>query len=276
MKKNVLFRKQLEFLKMADELILEGDNDKYLKIRDGVFDLFYENQYNLKTELIEIVPTDMIASIRELIEVLKNCYSLNFDRIYAINAGPMDYNKAHLLIEKLSTYIQEAQNKYSNHAVFYSWQSDRLQSVNRSFIEDCILKAIKRINNELPYQLYLDKDTRNAPGSPNIPEIICQKIDNSFCFIADVTPVYDKNGESLPNSNVMFETGYAISSLSDKRVILVSNSHYGKLESLPFDVKIRRVASYNLSKTSTSDEKAKEKSKLIDLLYLALKTIANI
>ena len=227
-------------------------------------------------ELIEIVPTNMIASIRNLIEVLKNCYSFNRDVLCATNAGPLSYDEVHLLIEKLSSYIRDAQNKYSNHAVFYSWQSDRLQNVNRTFIEDCISKAIKRINNELPYHLYLDKDTRNTPGSPNIPEIICQKIDNSFCFIADVTPVLYKNGESLPNSNVMFETGYAISSLSDKRVVLISNAHYGKVESLPFDVKIRRIASYNLSKINTTDEKAKEKNDLIDLIYLALKAIANI
>lgn len=172
--------------------------------------------------------------------------------------------------------MQKAQIDLSNHAVFYSWQSDRVPRVNRNFIENCIQKAIDKLNNELPYTLFLDKNTRDIPGSPNIPDAITNKIDNSFCFIGDVTLTNNNSKKPSPNPNVMFETGYALSSLGDKRIILICNTHFGNLEALPFDIKIRRITPYELTTNTPQNVKDEKREKLISLLYDALKAISNL
>ena len=276
MKKLILYRKQIEILEFAKSSIENSDYNNFTRVRDAFFDLFYENQFSLKSELIEIVPTTNISTIRFLIETLKNSYGFGNNEIYATNAGPLSFENAIKSIDYLVSILNNERNKASAHTVFYSWENDRLSTVNRSFIEKCLENAIKKINKELPYELFLDKDTRGAPGSPNIPDIICQKIDASFCFVADVTPVTKEKDKLLPNANVMYETGFAVSSLGDKRVILVNNSHYGNVEKLPFDIKIRRIANYSLSKSDTIETRQEEKDKLTNIFYLSLKSISNL
>lgn len=190
--------------------------------------------------------------------------------------GNIKIKSAIQTISYLIELLQKAQIELSNHAVSYSWQSDRLPCVNRNFIENCILKAINKLNAELPYKLFLDKDTRNIPGSPNIPDVIANKIDNCFCFIGDVTLTNNDSKKPSPNPNVMFETGYSLSSLGDKRIIVICNTHYGEFEQLPFDIKIRRIMQYKLAKNTSQKEKEEEKEKLISCLYDALKAISNL
>ena len=55
--------------------------------------------------------------------------------------------------------------------VFYSWQSDRPNSTNRTFIEEALKKAIKEVSEGISVQeaerdspLELDKDTQGIPG----------------------------------------------------------------------------------------------------------------
>jgi hypothetical protein len=45
------------------------------------------------------------------------------------------------------------------------------------------------------------------------------------------------SGKKLINSNVAIELGYALHAVTDKRVILVFNEHFGKHEDLPFDLR---------------------------------------
>lgn len=276
MNKLVFYRKQIEILEFTRTCIEENDYNRFMHIRGGYFDLFFENQFNLKSELVEIIPTNNISAIRFLIETLKNAYNFSNDKIYADNNSQLTFEVAVRNIDYLISVINDVRNRISAHSVFYSWENDRLSSVNRSFIESCLEGAIKKINKELPYKLFLDKDTRGTPGSPNIPDIICQKIDASFCFVADVTPVTKEKDKLLPNANVMYETGFAVSSLGDKRVILVNNSHYGNVEKLPFDIKIRRIANYSLSKRDTPETRQEEKDKLTNIFYLSLKSISNL
>lgn len=275
MNKLILFRKQIELLTISKQYLEQNPVNDYFKIRDAYFDLFYESQYNLKYEIIELIPVKNLPNIRHTIDCLKNASSISEDSISS-STGEIKIKEAIANISYLIEVLQKAQIDLSNHAVFYSWQSDRVASVNRNFIENCILKAINKLNDELPYKLFLDKDTRNVPGSPNIPDVIANKIDNSFCFIGDVTIINKDSKKPSPNPNVMFETGYALSSLGDKRLIVICNTHYGKFETLPFDIKIRRIMQYELARNSLQKEKDEKKEKLISCLYDALKAISNL
>ncbi len=144
--------------------------------------------------------------------------------------------------------------------IFFSWQSDLPYKENKNFIEDCIKTAIKELNHENKHlvDFLLDKDTSGEPGNPEIISVILEKIDRCRVFICDLTVINSKyEGRKLPNPNVIFELGYAIKSLGWEKVICVVNEEFGKSEELPFDMKHRRMLSYNLSKRSKSGEKRK-------------------
>src|ERR1017187_3944901 len=118
--------------------------------------------------------------------------------------------------------------------VFYSWQSDLPNAINRGFIEKALEKAIKRIGSNATLnpasRVELDKDTQGVSGSPPIAETILAKIENCAAFVADLTFV----GESLPqlkskreavrqvpNPNVLIEYGYALRARGDRRIVAV-------------------------------------------------------
>ena len=51
--------------------------------------------------------------------------------------------------------------------VFYSWQSDSPQSLNRSFIEEALLEALKRLNSDAT----LEKALRDTPVELDFLEV---------------------------------------------------------------------------------------------------------
>ena len=133
--------------------------------------------------------------------------------------------------------------------IFYSWQSDRGNAVNRGFIEAALGKAIKLLKKDETYQVepFLDRDTQGVPGAPHIVEAILSKIDSADVFVADVTIVTDENAKrSIPNPNVLIELGYAFKALGKTRVIMVFNRAYGDIRDLPFDLNHLRVIPYSL------------------------------
>jgi hypothetical protein len=135
--------------------------------------------------------------------------------------------------------------------VFYSWQSDLPSGTNRSFIETCLNKAIKELRVGQPrLDPCLDRDTSNVPGSPDIAATILDKIDNCNIFVCDIS-IVQTGKRPMPNPNVVFELGYAVKRLGWDRVICIANEHFGAVESLPFDVRQRRVKCYTLSPETT-------------------------
>lgn len=155
--------------------------------------------------------------------------------------------------------------------IFYSWQSDLNLKTNKNFIEDCIKAAIKEFNKENAFlvEFELDKDTSGEPGNPEVINTILNKIDNSRLFICDLSIVNsDYHGRKTPNPNVVFELGYAIKALGWEKIICIVNHEYGAIEDLPFDLKHRRMLSYNLIKS----DKAAEKRKIVS----AIKANVNI
>ncbi len=158
--------------------------------------------------------------------------------------------------------------------IFYSWQSDIQNNLNRNFIKDCLELAIKQLNLELEIEdaLRLDHDTKGVEGSPDIATTILQKIDDSDIFIADISFVSkSESNRYCPNPNVLIEMGYALKSLGDRRVINIINSSFGTpKENLPFDIAHKRwPIIYSLNEDSYKN-KAGVRKELVASLKSAL------
>lgn len=167
-------------------------------------------------------------------------------------------------------------NQTSKVTVFYSWQSDSSSRTNRNFIEDALERAVRDIKKEGLFSVVpvIDRDTKDIPGAPNIGETILQKIDNSQVFLCDVTiinPLRQATDRPTPNPNVLVELGYALKALGPHRIIMVLNKAYGKVEELPFDLRFKRVMTYELA--AEVDSRAEERAKLVSQIEGALESI---
>jgi chaperonin GroEL len=156
--------------------------------------------------------------------------------------------------------------------VFYSWQSDSPPKSNWNFIEDALEKAVKALASKgnIAVDPVIDRDTRNVAGSPDITDTILSKIEVASVFVADVTIICKMQGDtsdkvkSLPNPNVLFELGYALKVLDYKRLILVTNTAYGRIQDLPFDLQGRRTLDYHLAEEHLGeDEESKRRRKQV-------------
>ncbi|MEK6744949.1 MAG: hypothetical protein AABZ15_15130 [Nitrospirota bacterium] len=167
--------------------------------------------------------------------------------------------------------------------VFYSWQSDTPNSINRGFIEDALAKAIKQLAAKIEIQdairneeIKLDKDTQGVPGIPPIVETIFNKIDKCAIFVPDLTFVgQSPEGRMLPNPNVLIEYGWALKSLSYSRIIPVMNTAFGEptADNLPFDMRhLRNPITYHLSPEASSDERTEAKANLVKILAHQIET----
>lgn len=157
--------------------------------------------------------------------------------------------------------------------IFYSWQTDSDPNFNRSFIEDCLKRAISKLNREDLSNLIIDRDTKNVAGMPDIGHTILEKIANSVVVVADLTlinpaTVRRSNERPVSNPNVLFELGYAFGKLGPQTIVGVFNTASGKVEDLPFDLRPKRLMTYRLA---TDDDKAKVRMKLVDALADAIR-----
>lgn len=130
-------------------------------------------------------------------------------------------------------------------SIFYSWQNDLEPKLHRYFIEKAIKQAV--VN---PYEanLYVDydRDTKGMTGSPDIPFTVFDKIDRSSLFICDVSIISQiTENKSTPNPNVLIELGYASKTLGWDKIICLFDSNSGNIVDLPFDLRHRRITSYN-------------------------------
>ena len=125
-----------------------------------------------------------------------------------------------------------------HYTLFYSWQADN-QEVN-----NCISKSIEISEKELNLRglcLHVDQDSRDRIGTTSIGDEVLKKIRECDVFLADLTPVteYESNGVTklVPNSNVIFEYGYAKGTIGMSRCILVAQlSNKQSIAQFPFDI----------------------------------------
>ena len=277
MLKFVLYRKELEILRIAKDNIIKtaADNDIPQGFGASIQELFFESNTNLRADFLELIPVNRLEKTRILLSFLMSINSTGGNVISSLYGGSKTINAAVNEITELEKLIAEETKKRMNFSVFYSWQSDSEQKYNRNFIEDCLEKAIKNINNSSSDGLMLsvDKDTRGVPGSPDIVNAILQKIDRAVCFVADVTPICIINEKGISNPNVMFELGYTLSSLEADRIILLCNTAESNLRSLPFDLGLKRVMTYKYNQNTSDEEKKICKENLIRSLTKAINDI---
>ena len=136
--------------------------------------------------------------------------------------------------------------------IFWSWQSDTPGKVGRFLVRDALKEAIAELKSMVDIEeptreaLHLDQDREGIPGSPELVRTILDKIDASDVVVADVTLVgacsavqSEETPKRLINSNVAIELGYALRALTFRKVLMVFNTHYGRHEELPFDLRHR-------------------------------------
>ena len=156
--------------------------------------------------------------------------------------------------------------------IFYSWQSDLPNPCNRGLIQVALEEAASKIaaDNAIAVEPVVDRDTQNVPGSPDIASTIFSKIASADIFVADISIVTRAEGmRSSPNPNVLIELGYALKTLGHERIVSVFNKGFGKIEELPFDLRMRRVLVYEMPKDAK--ERASERTKLAKQFEEALR-----
>ncbi|NSW91595.1 MAG: hypothetical protein HPY74_13140 [Firmicutes bacterium] len=154
--------------------------------------------------------------------------------------------------------------------IFYSWQSDLPSKDNRSFIEECIKKVIKMIAGDINVgEIFeYDRDTKGASGSPDIADIIFNKIAKSDIFICDISIINpDYYGRKMPNPNVLVELGYAAKTIGWEKIICFFNIKYGCLNDIPFDLNHRRIFQYNSDTENEKQNVANGLAEAIKLMY---------
>lgn len=160
--------------------------------------------------------------------------------------------------------------------VFYSWQSDLPNSINRGFIQDALERAAKAIRQDdsIKVEPVVDRDTAGVPGSPDIANTIFTKIDGSQVFACDVSIIsVDDKARPTPNPNVLIELGYAYKALTSERILMIMNTAFGEPKLLPFDLSSKRVITYQLS--PEAEAKATVRKDLVQKLENALRTIVS-
>lgn len=151
--------------------------------------------------------------------------------------------------------------------IFYAWQSDRDESLNRKFIRDAVSAACARINADQTndWQITVDSDTQGQAGMCDIPNTILTKIRACDVFLADLTlvgTIDERPTKKIPNPNVVFELGYAARHLHFGRLIGVVNEAFGKIDGQIFDIKRRASVIYKAVATDSAQKRKKAAERL--------------
>ncbi|MGO9571299.1 MAG: hypothetical protein ACLP5H_27555 [Desulfomonilaceae bacterium] len=161
--------------------------------------------------------------------------------------------------------------------IFYAWQSDTENAVNRSCIEKAADMALKEIalDLELVECPRMDQATQDVAGMCDIASSIMEKIKTADVFLADMTLVgtIEKSGRKTPNPNVLFELGYAVRHLDWESIVPVMNLAYGRPEEQIFDLRGRRFLTYELARGDTQEGRKRVKVQLAGAIRNALRTI---
>ncbi len=154
--------------------------------------------------------------------------------------------------------------------IFYSWQLDAKRKTNKDFIHSALCRAVDELGDELDLteaerdEIEVDQDTQGVLGSPDIVQVILEKIAVSTVVVADVSLIgTGKDGKKHINSNVAIELGYTYGKRGDEAVLKVMNTYFGAADDLPFDLRTRRhPVQYSLDPDATKAEIDAEQKKL--------------
>jgi hypothetical protein len=139
--------------------------------------------------------------------------------------------------------------------VFWSWQFDTPAETGRHFVRNVLGDAIAVLKEpgevEEPSEREEALRLERVDGASDLAPTIFKKIDQAAVFIADVTLVGERPASAvsatgarpkkLINSNVAIEYGFALRALTEARILMVQNAHYGGRDELPFDHKEKPI-----------------------------------
>ena len=135
--------------------------------------------------------------------------------------------------------------------IFYSWQSDVAKS--RQIIKKSLQATVQKLKDKHGYDIIIDEGTRDVPGAPSIDKTIFEKIDLCDVFVCDVTPIAKFGEKEIPNPNVMTELGYALARVGENQVVFVAMSGNWNHNFMPFDIRNRRIGTFNSEKDCNLD-----------------------
>lgn len=130
-----------------------------------------------------------------------------------------------------------------DYTLFYSWQSDKKNA--RNLLDKALDHILKKMDAS---GIHIEKveDSRGQLGAQNISVGLLESIAKADFFIADLTPVTVYNGSDgpklCPNSNAMFEYGFAIGCHGDglcKQFVYLEKGQ--KMPQMPFDINQRKT-----------------------------------
>src|SRR6266436_4817169 len=143
--------------------------------------------------------------------------------------------------------------------VFYAWQSDRLERMNRHLIRLALNLAAGTISDDpnVGVRVRIDADTEGVLGHVPVTDTILKKIATCDAFVPDLTFVAETDaGKLVCNPNVMLEYGYALHAKSHSVMMPVMNTAYGPAEKLPFDMgHLRHPIKYELPATAKTPDR---------------------
>ena len=73
--------------------------------------------------------------------------------------------------------------------------------------------------------------------------------------------------EGNPNSNVIFELGYAVAKHGWNQVVCVNNNKFGKPEELPFDIRGHRITNYHSDSENAKSNLEQSLQRTIESLF---------
>jgi hypothetical protein len=157
-------------------------------------------------------------------------------------------------------------------------------NISRHLVREALELAVASLNAELAIEepereVSLDHDRKGVPGSPDLANVILEKIRSSHVFVADVTPVGTTPGEpgkKLMNANVAIELGYSLHTVTDRRLIMIMNAAFGTRADLPFDLQHKAgPIFYTLLADATKEQIRAAKKQLAGELKVALREILS-
>ncbi len=170
------------------------------------------------------------------------------------------------------------------HHIFFSWQSDTQTLTGRNLVERALQRAIATVAADADIdpadrELAVDRDSAGVPGSPPLVETIFGKVDRAAAFLSDLTYVAERiDGRRMPNPNVLLEHGWALRSLSWRRVFSVMNVARGHPDDhpLPFDLQhFKRPVFYDCPDDADEDTRRAAREGLTRQFVSALRAILD-
>jgi hypothetical protein len=176
--------------------------------------------------------------------------------------------------------------------VFYSWQAEAPARIGRTFVHEALEEALELLKSGVkvfeaerlgPREL---PDEDRSAGSPGQLKDLLKEIDSAVAFVADVTPLGQASRDvetvgvgtvrRYVDSDVAFETGYALHTLGDRKLVLLFNAHFGWHDELPADLRNRGGAiAFTLVPNASRPEIQAERKRLVPRLVSALRQAIN-